>query len=351
MAKVELRDVTKAWDKAVAVKDMNLVIQNGEFVSLLGPSGCGKSTTLLMLAGIYLPTKGDILFDGAIINEVEARERNVSIVFQSYALYPNMTALQNIMFPLRFQPNSRGEELAREMADLVQVGELLERKPSELSGGQQQRVALARALVKSPNLLLLDEPLSNLDASLRLTMRAEIKRITRKFNLTTVLVTHDQLEATTMSDRVIVMNEGQIQQIGTPENLYAQPNTLFVGSFIGSPPLNLIKGTVEDERLSKDHLFLQIYGADGEITLGVRPENLVVAETGIPGEVSHVEPMGREVLTTVHTAFGELWFLEAGVQPRWEMGNQIKLNCQPENTLVFDRTGIRIQGASAKFDT
>ena len=236
MAKVELRDVTKAWDKAVAVKDMNLVIENGEFVSLLGPSGCGKSTTLLMLAGIYLPTKGDILFDGAIINEVEARDRNVSIVFQSYALYPNMTALQNIMFPLRFQPNSRGEELAREMADLVQVGELLERKPSELSGGQQQRVALARALVKSPNLLLLDEPLSNLDASLRLTMRAEIKRITRKFNLTTVLVTHDQLEATTMSDRVIVMNEGQIQQIGTPESLYAQPNTLFVGSFIGSPP-------------------------------------------------------------------------------------------------------------------
>ena len=221
MAKVELRDVTKAWDKAVAVKDMNLVIENGEFVSLLGPSGCGKSTTLLMLAGIYLPTKGDILFDGAIINEVEARDRNVSIVFQSYALYPNMTALQNIMFPLRFQPNSRGEELAREMADLVQVGELLERKPSELSGGQQQRVALARALVKSPNLLLLDEPLSNLDASLRLTMRAEIKRITRKFNLTTVLVTHDQLEATTMSDRVIVMNEGQIQQIGTPESLYS----------------------------------------------------------------------------------------------------------------------------------
>ena len=236
MAKIELRDVTKAWSKAVAVKDMNLVIENGEFVSLLGPSGCGKSTTLLMLAGIYLPTKGDILFDGAIINEVEARDRNVSIVFQSYALYPNMTALQNIMFPLRFQPNSRGEELAREMADLVQVGELLERKPSELSGGQQQRVALARALVKSPNLLLLDEPLSNLDASLRLTMRAEIKRITRKFNLTTVLVTHDQLEATTMSDRVIVMNEGQIQQIGTPESLYAQPKTLFVGSFIGSPP-------------------------------------------------------------------------------------------------------------------
>ena len=351
MAKVELRDVTKAWDKAVAVKDMNLVIENGEFVSLLGPSGCGKSTTLLMLAGIYLPTKGDILFDGAIINEVEARDRNVSIVFQSYALYPNMTALQNIMFPLRFQPNSRGEELAREMADLVQVGELLERKPSELSGGQQQRVALARALVKSPNLLLLDEPLSNLDASLRLTMRAEIKRITRKFNLTTVLVTHDQLEATTMSDRVIVMNEGQIQQIGTPESLYSQPNTLFVGSFIGSPPLNLIKGTVQDGRLSKDHLFPQIYGADGEITLGIRPENLVVSETGISGEVSHVEPIGREVLTTVQTAFGELWFLEAGVQPRWEMGNQIKLNCQSENTLIFDQTGIRIQGASAKFDT
>ena len=147
MAKIELRDVTKAWSKAVAVKDMNLVIENGEFVSLLGPSGCGKSTTLLMLAGIYLPTKGDILFDGAIINEVEARDRNVSIVFQSYALYPNMTALQNIMFPLRFQPNSRGEELAREMADLVQVGELLERKPSELSGGQQQRVALALSLI------------------------------------------------------------------------------------------------------------------------------------------------------------------------------------------------------------
>ena len=195
---------------------------------MLGPSGCGKSTTLMMLAGIYQPTSGDITFDGARVNDVEARGRNVGIVFQSYALYPNMSVLENIMFPLRFKKIERGEaeRRAREIAALVRIDVLLDRRPSQLSGGQQQRVALARALVKRPHLLLLDEPLSNLDAGLRLTMRTEIRRIQRELGVTTILVTHDQIEATTMADRVVVMNGGRVEQEGAAEDLYERPDTL-----------------------------------------------------------------------------------------------------------------------------
>ena len=219
MARVELIGLQKQWDTSTAVDGLDLTIEDGEFVAILGPSGCGKSTTLFMLAGIYLPTDGEIRFDGVRVNEVEARHRNIGIVFQSYALYPNMSVLGNIMFPLRFQKIPDAETRAREAADMVQVGDLLDRRPSQLSGGQQQRVALARALVKQPNLLLLDEPLSNLDATLRLTMRAEIRRITRSIGVTTILVTHDQLEATTMADRVICMRAGRIEQSGGSEDL------------------------------------------------------------------------------------------------------------------------------------
>src|SRR6476620_11695365 len=229
MSKIELNAVTKRWGDVTAVEPTDLVIRNGEFVAILGPSGCGKSTTLFMLAGIYTPSDGRILFDDALVNEVEARDRNVGIVFQSYALYPHMTVRDNILFPLRFKKTPREEALSRvrAAADLVHVGELLERRPSELSGGQQQRVALARALVKEPQLLLLDEPLSNLDATLRLTMRTEIKSLQQKLGVTTILVTHDQIEATTMADRVICMRAGRIEQLSTPDDLYLWPQSLF----------------------------------------------------------------------------------------------------------------------------
>src|SRR5881296_2022877 len=252
MARVELKDLRKDWAGAVAVAGVDLSIEDGAFVAVLGPSGCGKTTTLLMLAGIYGATTGEIAFDGARVNDVEARDRNVGIVFQSYALYPNMSVLDNIMFPLRFKTIERAdaERRAREIAALVRVDGLLDRRPSQLSGGQQQRVALARALVKRPHLLLLDEPLSNLDASLRLSMRTEIRRIQRELGVTTILVTHDQIEATTMADRVVVMNGGRVEQEGAADDLYERPDTLFVASFIGSPPINLFDGNADSSVLN-----------------------------------------------------------------------------------------------------
>src|SRR5258706_5982557 len=244
MARIELKDVRKSWVGATAVERIDLTINDGAFIAVLGPSGCGKTTTLLMLAGIYSPTGGEIAFDGARVNDVEARDRNVGIVFQSYALYPNMSVLDNIMFPLRFKKVERAEAQvrAREIAALVRIDALLDRRPAQLSGGQQQRVALARALVKRPHLLLLDEPLSNLDAALRLSMRTEIRRIQRDLGVTTILVTHDQIEATTMADRIVVMNGGRIEQEGAAEDLYERPATLFVAGFVGSPPINLFEG-------------------------------------------------------------------------------------------------------------
>ena len=336
MAQVTLNGLQKTWDEAVAVSDMTLTIEDGEFVAILGPSGCGKSTTLFMLAGIYLPTGGEILFDGTRVNEVEARHRNVGIVFQSYALYPNMTVLQNILFPTRFQKTPDAEKRAREMAEMVQITDLLDRRPSQLSGGQQQRVALARALIKRPNLLLLDEPLSNLDATLRLTMRAEIRRITRELGVTTILVTHDQLEATTMADRVVCMNAGRVEQVGRAEDLYLRPDTLFVAGFIGAPPMNLIplpQAALEAPQTAR--------------TFGLRPEALRPAETGLPAKVTHVEPMGREALTTADTPLGPLRFLEATSQPNWRSGDSLHLRYEQLDGILFDAEGERLPGAKA----
>ena len=335
MAEVTLNELRKSWADATAVDGVSLTIHDGEFIAILGPSGCGKSTTLFMLAGVYMPTSGDILFDGARVNEVEARLRNVGIVFQSYALYPNMTVLQNILFPTRFQKLANAEAKAREMADLVQVGALLNRRPSELSGGQQQRVALARALIKAPNLLLLDEPLSNLDATLRLTMRAEIRRITRELGVTTVLVTHDQLEAITMADRIVCMNAGRIEQVGTAVDLYARPSTTFVAGFIGSPPINLIDG---------GHAL--ILAPEGTAQVGIRPEALAPSETGVKGQVAHIEPMGRETLVTCTTPLGPLRFIEAASKTHWNDGDMLMLGMAEGSGICFDRNGQRIDGSA-----
>src|SRR5438876_3296863 len=302
MARIELKNLRKEWvGAAAAVAGIDLAIEDGAFVAVLGPSGCGKTTTLMMLAGIYQPSSGDITFDGARVNDVEARGRNVGIVFQSYALYPNMSVLENVMFPLRFKAIERpdAERRAREIAALVRVDGLLDRRPSQLSGGQQQRVALARALVKRPHLLLLDEPLSNLDASLRLTMRTEIRRIQRELGVTTILVTHDQIEATTMADRIVVMNAGRVEQEGTARDLYERPETLFVAGFIGSPPINLFDGQAEGGAITVHQAKLPLVGsAAGSVVLGIRPESLHVDPNGTPARVIAVEPMGREVLYT-----------------------------------------------------
>ncbi len=349
MASIELRHVSKHWGPTIAVDRMNLTLEDGEFVAILGPSGCGKSTTLFLLAGIYAPTEGDICFEGARINDVEPRDRNVGIVFQSYALYPNMTVLKNLLFPLRFKNTSNEDAHARamEIAELVQIEDLLEREPSQLSGGQQQRVALARALIKKPNLLLLDEPLSNLDATLRLTMRSEIKRIQRELAVTTILVTHDQVEATTMADRIICMKDGQIEQVDTAENLYRRPDRIFVASFVGSPPINLVQGRIDKTMLVAGQRRLPVSGntVSTNVTIGLRPELISTGEQGLPASIVNIEPMGREILYAAQSEIGLLRFLEATPQPRLALEEHVHLKADPGDVLFFDTgSGQRIEG-------
>jgi inositol-phosphate transport system ATP-binding protein len=324
---------------------VDLAIDDGAFVAVLGPSGCGKTSTLLMLAGIYSPTSGEIAFDGARVNDVEARDRNIGIVFQSYALYPNMSVLDNILFPLRFKkvPRQEAERRGREIAALVRIDQLLDRRPAQLSGGQQQRVALARALVKRPHLLLLDEPLSNLDAALRLSMRTEIRRIQRELAVTTILVTHDQIEATTMADRIVVMNAGRVEQEGTAKALYERPATLFVASFVGSPPINLFEGRAVDRAIRVHEVTLPLSApAQGDVVLGIRPESVQVASNGTSARLFAAEPMGREVLYSADSPLGVVRFIEAGAEARHREGDELMLAFPPEQALLFDKASGRL---------
>jgi len=351
MASIEFRSIVKRFGETPVIHGMDLAIADGEFVALLGPSGCGKSTSLFMLAGIYMPSDGELLFDGHRVNEVEAKDRNIGIVFQSYALYPHMTVRDNILFPLRFKKTPREEALsrARAAAELVHVDELMARRPSQLSGGQQQRVALARALVKEPQLLLLDEPLSNLDATLRLSMRTEIKALQRKLGVTTILVTHDQVEATTMADRIICMSAGRIEQVGTPDDLYLRPASLFVAGFIGSPPMNQIAGQARGGSVALGEATLPIEGADGAVTVGLRPEHLRLAAEGLPGQVIQLEPMGREILYVVDSGLGRVHVLEQGSHAAHGIGEAVHIGFSAEDSLVFGGEGGRlIEGARVR---
>ena len=350
MARIELSGIRKEWGEVVAVEEMDLVIEDGEFVAVLGPSGCGKSTTLFMLAGIYAPSAGDMRFDGALVNEVESKDRNVGIVFQSYALYPHMSVRENITFPLRFKkvPEAEARRRVDAIADLVQVHDLLDRRPAEMSGGQQQRVALARALVKEPQLLLLDEPLSNLDATLRLSMRTEIKRLQRRLGVTTILVTHDQVEATTMADRIVCMSQGRIEQVATPVELYARPASLFVAGFVGAPPINLVAARAADGEVFANDVRLNQSGeaANGDVVLGIRPEHVRLDDLGLAGRIDQIEPMGRETLYLVETAMGPIRALEGGAGVRFAAGDSVRIGFRPEDTLLFDReTEALVPGA------
>jgi len=246
---VKLVNLSKRWGTSVGADSVNLEIKDAEFVAFLGPSGCGKTTTLLMVAGIYKPTDGIIHFDGKIVNHVQPKDRNIGMVFQSYALYPHMTVFKNISYPLKLKktPLDEMKKQSQRVADMMGIGHLMDRKPAQLSGGQQQRVALGRALVKEPKLLLFDEPLSNLDARLRLSMRGEIKRLQADLGITSIYVTHDQVEAMTMADRVAVMKDGKLQAYAPPEELYDKPRTLFVAGFVGNPPMNFINVEVTQE--------------------------------------------------------------------------------------------------------
>ena len=310
--KVELQNLTKVFpsrnkksgEEVIAVNNFNFTIPDGKLIGLLGPSGCGKSTTLYMISGLQKPTSGKIFFGDDDVTELSTENRGIGLVFQNYALYPHMTVRQNIMFPLQ---NLKGEdrpskeemlERATEAARLVQIDELMDRKPSELSGGQQQRVAIARALVKMPRVLLLDEPLSNLDARLRLQTREEIKRIQKETGITTVFVTHDQEEAMSISDLIVVMKLGVVQQIGAPQEVYDDPANLFVAKFLGTPPINVFNGSVKGGKVYiGDEAVMDVSGvADQEVYVGIRPEGFVLDDNGpLHCKLSNVEVMGRDV--------------------------------------------------------
>ncbi len=298
------RDKKKVNEDVVAVNNFTFEIPDGKLIGLLGPSGCGKSTTLYMISGLQKPTSGQIFFGDEDVTELPTEKRGVGLVFQNYALYPHMTVKQNILFPLQ---NLKGAdklskdvmlERAYEAAKLVQIDELMDRKPNELSGGQQQRVAIARALVKMPRVLLLDEPLSNLDARLRLQTREEIKRIQMETGITTIFVTHDQEEAMSISDFIVVMKLGVVQQVGKPQDVYDDPANLFVAKFLGTPPINVFNGQVVGGKLCiGDTPVLDVPGvADQPVTVGIRPEGFILDDNGpLALNLSNVEVMGRDV--------------------------------------------------------
>ena len=318
--KVTLQNLTKifpsrdkkAGKEVVAVNDFTFEIPDGKLIGLLGPSGCGKSTTLYMISGLQKPTAGKIFFGDEDVTNLSTENRGIGLVFQNYALYPHMTVKQNILFPLQ---NLKGKdkmskdamlERAYEAAKLVQIDELMERKPSELSGGQQQRVAIARALVKMPRVLLLDEPLSNLDARLRLQTREEIRRIQKETGITTIFVTHDQEEAMSISDMIVVMKLGVVQQIGKPQDVYDDPTNLFVAKFLGTPPINVFEGKVENGTVYiGENAVMNVSGAeDQEVIIGIRPEGFELDENGaLECSLNNMEVMGRDVsIVSTHPA-------------------------------------------------
>ncbi len=352
MVRVRLENLTKIFGKVVAVDNLNLDIKDGEFVALLGPSGCGKTTTLLMIAGIYRPTKGYIYFDDQVVNDLEPKDRNIGMVFQSYALYPHMTVYDNIAFPLKLKkaPKDFIDKKVREVAKMLRIENLLDRKPAQLSGGQQQRVALARALAKEPQLFLMDEPLSNLDAKLRIYMRAELKRMQKELGITTIYVTHDQVEAMTMADHIAVMNQGKLQQYGTPEELYNKPANVFVAGFIGAPPMNFLdvslverdgKIYLETSGLSvelPDYIaeVLKKENAPSELIFGVRPEDIILGSGRYKGVVYVTEPLGRDVL--VHVKINdEILRAYAPPETTFEIGQEIQFDFNMDRIHIFDR--------------
>lgn len=354
---VEMQALTKHFGQTQAVNDFTVTLPDGELVSLLGPSGCGKSTVLNMLAGILKPTAGRIFFDGEDVTALPPERRGIGLVFQNYALYPHMTVLQNISFPLEIQkvPREERQQRARDMAKMVHVDTLLHRRPKELSGGQQQRVAIARALVKNPKLLLLDEPLSNLDARLRLEMREEIRRIQQQTQVTTVFVTHDQEEAMSISDHIALMKDGYLQQYDKPQQLYDSPNNQFVADFLGAPPINHLNGTLVNGQFTLTDgsaafpLPLPVDGVPQgrPLILAIRAESAAMAESAaqaaFPATVKQVYTMGKEELAYLSVGTQEMRAyidLDAGIVP----GAPLHVALKPRGVFLFDaETGVRYQ--------
>ena len=350
MAQVTLENVTKRYDDVVAVNDMNLEIQDGEFVTLVGPSGCGKSTTMETIAGLTIPTEGTIRIGEREVTTLPPKDRGIAMVFQNIALFPHMNVYENISFGLRLRDFDKDEidRRVERAAEIVQMGGMENRMPDELSGGQRQRVAIARALVREPDVFLMDEPLANLDAKLRVHMRTELQRIYRELDTTIIYVTHDQAEAMTMSSRIAVIDSGQLQQIAPPLVCYNEPRNLFVAGFIGSPSMNFIEGTVGEDGFESEHITVKFNPAEmgvnegDSVTLGVRPEDVYPAE--VAGSISHptveieattdvLEPMGDEIF--VYLVFGDE--VETDLEDTERSGNQLLLSVDPDSDIEADK--------------
>ena len=350
MATVEFRKLEKRYGDARVVHGIDLAVQDGEFIVLVGPSGCGKSTSLRMLAGLEDVTSGDILIAGRVVNEVEPRDRDIAMVFQDYALYPHMSVYENMAFSLQYRnvPRREIDARVREAAEVLDLGPYLERRPRQLSGGQRQRVAMGRAIVRKPQVFLFDEPLSNLDAKLRGAMRIEMKKLHQRLGVTTVYVTHDQVEAMTLADRVVVMNGGQIEQTGTPDEVYHAPASLFVAGFIGAPSMNLIPGAVGADgslALAETDAVLTLptgLRSFGELIFGLRPEDVEVAVGPAPpgrldvaAVVEVVEPLGADTLVFARFA-GHPMVARVRPDVRPAPGQAVRLRLDLSRMHLFD---------------
>ena len=355
MAQIKLKNLTKRWGDFVAVENFDLDIADEEFLVLLGPSGCGKTTTMRMIAGLEEITSGDVEIDGRIVNDLEPKDRDIAMVFQSYGLYPNMNVYENIRFPLKVRnvDSATHDARVRRASAMVELDEFLHRRPAALSGGQRQRVALARAIVREPNVFLMDEPLSNLDAKLRVSTRAQIKHLHHELKVTTIYVTHDQIEAMTLADRVVVMNKGVVQQVGSPTEIYDRPENVFVAGFIGNPAMNLVEGKVKDGTFTAENISVPgIGGADGPLTLGFRAEDAMLTAIAqekkgagmVSADVYALELLGDATMVTVRAGSGMV-AVKAAKDYRAAIGDQVHITLPREACHLFDSaSGARIDG-------
>jgi len=346
MAQIRLRNLTKRWGDFIAVDDFDLDIADEEFLVLLGPSGCGKTTTMRMIAGLEEITSGDVEIDGKVVNNLEPKDRDIAMVFQSYGLYPNMNVYENIRFPLKVRnvDPATHDERVRRAAAMVELDDLLHRRPAALSGGQRQRVALARAIVREPNVFLMDEPLSNLDAKLRVSTRAQIKHLHHELKVTTIYVTHDQIEAMTLADRVVVMNQGIVQQVGSPTEIYDRPANAFVAGFIGSPAMNLVEGSIKGGTFTAENITVKgLAAADGPVTLGFRAEDASIAAKGeISAPVYAMELLGDATMVTARAGTGMV-AVKAAKDYRAKIGEQVSISIPKAACHLFDSaSGARI---------
>jgi multiple sugar transport system ATP-binding protein len=352
MAGIRLKNVGKRWASFVAVEDFSLDIADEEFIVLLGPSGCGKTTTMRMIAGLEEATSGEIWIGDRIVNGLEPKDRDIAMVFQSYGLYPTMSVYENIRFPLKVRkvPAETHHERVLRAAAMVELGEFLHRRPAELSGGQRQRVALARAIVREPTVFLMDEPLSNLDAKLRVSTRAQIKNLHHELRTTTIYVTHDQIEAMTLADRVVVMNRGVIQQLGSPREIYDQPANTFVAGFIGSPAMNLVDGEISNGTFRAGNIAVSGLPKTvaGKVTIGFRAEdaNIASRKAQIEAPVYSMELLGEASMISMK-AGGALVAVKAGKDHRAEIGEIVRVSVPASICHLFDhQTGRRITTGS-----